>query len=69
MQVNGPVPLRIAVYPCTFDLIQGFKKPIAVMQNSFKGVLCFLLKGSFFSLKVEYMFSLAVKAQSRQHDK
>lgn len=60
----------MAVYPfVTQDLTQGFKNSIAMMQNSFKRVLWFLLKGSFFSLKVEYMFSLAVKAQSRQHDK
>lgn len=43
-----------------------------MMQNGFKGIVWFLV-GSVclfvFSLTVQYMFSLAVKAQSRQHDK
>lgn len=51
-----------------------------MMQNRFKGIIWVYIKGEkcrvflggcffFFSLRVEYMFSLAVKAQSRQHDK
>lgn len=49
-------------------------------QNGFKGIFWFYMKGEdcgilflfcfvLFCLRVEYMFSLAVKAQSRQHDK
>lgn len=54
---------------------QSFKTLCPHVKNSQHKVsvlflrFCFFIFFVFFSSKVEYMFSLAVKAQSRQHDK